>query len=255
MRLIRSVVFIAFGGTTVAIGALLVLLTFWAPSSVHWAITLNYCRLAVWAGRFFCGMDMVVEGLENLPDEPSVIMIKHTSTLETYSHVTVFPKTSWVIKREVMWVPILGWAMKLMLDPIFIDRGARRAAVRQVIEQGKKKLGAGIWVTIFPEGTRMPPGETRRYGISGAALARDAGCKIVPVAHNAGDFWGRRSIVKQPGKVRFCIGPPIDAAGRDPKETNLIVQDWIETKMLEISDIYKEKAAQQAALSEATKES
>ena len=248
MLFLRSLLFTAFGGISVAIGALLVLLTFWAPSRVHWAITVGYCRLAVWAGRFFCGMDPVVEGLENLPDEPSVIMIKHTSTLETYWHVTVFPRTAWVIKREVMWVPLLGWAMKLMLDPIFINRGAGRSAVKQVIRDGKKKLGAGIWVTIFPEGTRMPPGETRRYGVSGAALARDAGCKIVPVAHNAGDFWGRRSIIKRPGKVRFCIGPPIDAAGRDPKDTNLIVQDWIETRMFEISAVYKQQAAQRAAV-------
>jgi len=243
MQLIRSLLFIAFGGGSAANAASLILLTFWAPSNVHWAITRGYCRLAVRAGHFFCGMEPVIEGLENVPDEPSVIMIKHTSTLETYWHVTVFPKTAWVIKREVMYVPVLGWAMKLMLDPIFIKRSAGRSAVKQVISEGKKKLDQGVWVTIFPEGTRMPPGETRRYGVSGAALARDAGCKIVPVAHNAGDFWGRRSIIKRPGKVRFCIGPPIDAAGRDPKETNLMVQEWVETKMLEISDIYKQKAA------------
>ena len=244
MQLIRSLLFLAFGGTSAAIAASLVLLTFWAPSRAQWAITVGYCRLAVWAGGFFCGMEPVIEGLENLPDEPSVIMIKHTSTLETYWHVTVFPKTTWVVKREVMYVPLLGWAMKLMLDPIFINRSAGRTAVKQVIDIGRKKLAKGNWVTIFPEGTRMPPGETRRYGVSGAALARDAGCKIVPVAHNAGDFWGHRRIVKQPGKVRMCIGPPIDASGRDPKETNLIVQDWIETKMHEISEVYKKKAAQ-----------
>ena len=239
MLLIRSLLFIVFGATTVFIGAVLVLITFWAPKSVHWAITLGYCRLAVWAGRFFCGLDPQVEGLENLPDEPCVIMIKHTSTLETYWHVTVFPKTAWVIKREILYVPFLGWAMQLMLDPIFIDRSSGRSAVKQVIAEGKKKLSEGIWVTIFPEGTRMPPGETRKYGVSGAALARDAGCKIIPVAHNAGDYWGRRSIVKRPGAVRFVIGPPIDAGVRDPKETNLIVQDWIESKMREISVLYQ----------------
>ena len=252
MLLIRSLLFIAFGGATAGIAALIILLTFWAPSSVPWAITVGYCRLAVWAGRFFCGMDAVVEGLENLPEEPSVIMIKHTSTLETYWHVTVFPRTTWVIKREVMYVPLVGWALQLILDPIFINRAAGRTAVKQVIEIGKKKLERGIWVTIFPEGTRVPPGETRRYGVSGAALARDAGCKIVPVAHNAGDFWGRRSLIKRPGKVRMCIGPPIDASGRDPKETNLIVQDWIETKMLEISEVYQQKAAQRAPDTPAT---
>ena len=241
MHFLRSVLFIGIAGVTVAISSALILLTFWAPPKVPWAITVGWCRLAVWLGRVICGLDTVVEGLENLPDEPSVIMIKHTSTLETYWQVTVFPKTTWVIKREVMLVPVVGWAMKLVLDPIFIDRESGRSAVKQVISQGKQRLQDGIWVTIFPEGTRMPPGETRRYGVSGAALARDTGCKIVPVAHNAGDLWTRGSIIKRPGKVRFCIGPPIDASGRRPKETNLIVQEWIESKMREISVVYKRK--------------
>ena len=240
MLLIRSLLFIGFAGAVIAIFALAILLLFWAPKRVHWAITLAYCHVAVWAGRFFCGLDPEVEGLENLPDEPCVIMIKHTSTFETYWHVTVFPKTTWVIKREVMYVPIVGWAMKLALDPIFINRGSGRSAVKQVIGKGKKKLAEGSWVSIFPEGTRMPPGETRRYGVSGAALARDAGCKIIPVAHNAGDYWGRRSVIKRPGKIRCVIGPPIDPSGRDPKETNLIVQDWIESKMREISVLYQD---------------
>ena len=241
MAMIRSLLFISIAGMTVAIAALLILLVFWAPASVPWAITVVWCRHAVWLGRVICGLDTQVEGLENLPDEPSVIMIKHTSTLETYWQVAVFPKATWVVKREVMWVPIVGWAMNLVLDPIFINRGSGRSAVKQVIAQGKKRLADGIWVTVFPEGTRMPPGETRRYGVSGAALAQQAGCKIVPVAHNAGDFWGRRSIVKRPGKIRFCIGPPVDASTQDPKATNLIVQDWIESKMREISVLYDDE--------------
>jgi 1-acyl-sn-glycerol-3-phosphate acyltransferase len=246
MRLIRSLLFVAFGGTTVAIGALMVLLTFWAPSKVHWAITLGYCRLATWAGRFFCGMDPVVEGLENLPDEPSVIMIKHTTTLETYGHVPMFPRTAWVLKREIIWMPVFGWVIGLLFRPIAIRRSARSAAVKQVIQQGREKLRQGVWVTIFPEGTRMPPGETRRYGISGAALAHEANVPIVPVAHNAGDVWPRLSFVKRPGTVRFVIWPPISAQGRQPRETNLVVQDWIENKMREISTAYQDKPAVEA---------
>jgi 1-acyl-sn-glycerol-3-phosphate acyltransferase len=176
MLLIRSLLFIVIAGATAGLSALAILLSFWAPSRVHWAITVGWCRLGVWLGKVICGLETRVEGLENLPDDPSVIMIKHTSTLETYWQVTVFPKTTWVIKHEVKYVPILGWAMKLMLDPIFINRSAGPSAVKQVIEQGKKKLAEGTWITVFPEGTRMPPGETRRYGVSGAALAQKAGC-------------------------------------------------------------------------------
>ena len=180
-----------------------------------------------------------MEGQENLPDSASVIMIKHSSALETYGHVPFFPRTTWVIKREMLWIPVFGWALKLIFRPIAIDRGMGRQAVMQVIRQGKEKLAKGTWVTIFPEGTRMPPGETRKYGVSGAALAKEAGVMIVPVAHNAGDFWRRRELSKRPGTVRFCIGPPIDAADRHPKDTNLVVQGWIEDKMREISCDYR----------------
>jgi 1-acyl-sn-glycerol-3-phosphate acyltransferase len=127
------------------------------------------------------------------------------------------------------------------MKSIAINRGAGGPAVKQVIEQGRQRLASGMSVCIFPEGTRMPPGETKRYGVSGAALAKAAGCKVVPVAHNAGDFWPKRGLRKIPGKIRFCIGPPISAADRPAKETNLVAQNWVETKMGEISAVYKDK--------------
>ena len=168
-------------------------------------------------------------------------MIKHTSTIETYGHVPVFPRTSWVVKRELTWMPFFGWVIGLLFEPIAIKRSAGRTAVKQVIEQGKKKLAQGTWITIYPEGTRMPPGKTRKYGVSGAALAQAANVPILPVAHNGGDLWPRLQFTKTQGTMRFCIGPPIDAQGRPPKETNLIVQDWIEGKMTEISTFYQDR--------------
>ena len=243
MLWLRSAAFLVFGFTSILVFATFALLVFWAPRPFLWGIVVNYCKLALWAGDFLCGMKVVVEGKENLPDEPSVIMIKHTTTLETYGHVPMFPRTAWVLKREIIWMPIFGWVIGLLFQPIAIRRSARRTAVRQVIAQGKEKLRKGIWVTIFPEGTRMPPGETRRYGVSGAALAQEANAPIVPVAHNAGDVWPRLSFVKRPGTVRFVIGPPISAQGREPRETNLVVQEWIENKMREISSAYGAPAA------------
>jgi 1-acyl-sn-glycerol-3-phosphate acyltransferase len=241
MLWLRSLLFLAFGLTSIVVFAIFALLVFWAPQSFLWQIVVTYCRLALWGGEFLCGMKVVVEGKENLPDEPSVIMIKHTTTLETYGHVPMFPRTAWVLKREIVWMPVFGWVIGLLFRPIAIRRSARSTAVRQVISQGKEKLKNGIWVTIFPEGTRMPPGETRRYGVSGAALAQEANVPIVPVAHNAGDLWPRRKIIKRPGIVRFVIGPPISAQGRPARETNLVVQDWIESKMLEISSEYQKR--------------
>jgi 1-acyl-sn-glycerol-3-phosphate acyltransferase len=103
--------------------------------------------------------------------------------------------------------------------------------VSQVIEQGAQRLQEGDWVVMFPEGTRMPAGQTRRYGVSGALLASQTGKLIIPVAHNAGYFWPRRGLLKKPGTVRVVIGPPITATGRDPRDINAEAQAWIESQL------------------------
>lgn len=239
VRWLRSALFVSYGFVSAFAVSVVLILMFWAPQDWRQRVLVWYCSMLLDAGNLMCGLKVVIEGKENLPDTPSVLMIKHTSTLETYGHVPMFPRTSWVVKRELIWTPFVGWAIALVLNPIAINRGRGRSAVTQVIEQGKERLASGAWVTIFPEGTRVQPGETRKYGVSGAALAKEAGAPIVPVAHNAGDFWRRREFVKRPGTVRFVIGPPIDASTQSAKETNLIVQDWIESKMREISSAYE----------------
>lgn len=188
------------------------------------------CRLA----RSLCGLHFVVEGVENLPECSSVVLIKHSSALETIVQLLIFPRQTWVLKHELMWAPFLGWGLAA-LQPIAINRRGGRSAVEQVIEQGVERLRSGIWVMIFPEGTRVPAGESRRFGLSGALLAQKAGVPLVPVAHDAGYFWPRRGLRKRPGTVRFCIGPPVDPTGRDPREVTEEVQRWIETRIVELT--------------------
>jgi len=214
-----------------------VLLLFWAPHSWRWAAAVAWARVCLWAGRVICGLEVSTEGTEHIPDRPCVFLIKHTTALETYWQIAALPPSAWVLKRELLYLPFFGWSL-LVMRSIAINRGAHASAVKQVIEQGKLRLASGLSVCIFPEGTRMPPGETRRYGVSGAALAREAGCPIVPVAHNAGDFWPKRGMAKKPGKIRFCIGPPIEPGDSPPRAVNLLVQEWIENKMAEISALY-----------------
>ena len=235
----RSLLFQIYFFTTVCIASLTIAIFFWAPYGFRFSIARNWGKSMLVMGKWLCGLDYSIEGLENIPDTPSVIMIKHTTVFETYAQLAIFPPQAWVVKHELKWIPLFGWGLAAM-NPIAIDRGAGHHAVGQVIEQGKALLRQGVWVTIFPEGTRMPLGETRRYGVSGAALAKEAQVPIVPVAHNAGDFWPRRGLKKDPGLIRFCIGPPIMPEDRPPKETNLIVQDWVESKMREISVGYKD---------------
>ncbi len=238
MLLLRSLVFQFYFFASVAVASMSIFLLWPCPFRVRSAVARTWGKSMLWVGRIVCGLDYVIEGRENIPAEPSIIMIKHSTVFETYTQLAVFPPQTWVVKRELQWIPIFGWGLAAM-RPIAINRGAGHYAVTQVIEQGRQLLADGIWITIFPEGTRVPSGQIKKYGVSGAALARDAQCPIVPVAHNAGDLWPRRGLVKKPGLIRFCIGPPIAPSDRPPKETNLIVQDWVETKMKEISAFYR----------------
>jgi 1-acyl-sn-glycerol-3-phosphate acyltransferase len=238
MLLLRSLVFQFYFFASVGIASISIFLMWPFPFTIRSAIARNWGKSMLWVGRIVCGLDYEIEGRENIPAVPCVIMIKHTTVFETYTQLAIFPPQTWVVKRELQWIPLFGWGLAAM-RPIAINRSAGHQAVTQVIEQGRKLLADGIWITIFPEGTRMSAGQTKKYGVSGAALARDVQCPILPVAHNAGDLWPRRGLKKKPGLIRFCIGPPIEPSDRRPKETNLIVQDWIETKMKEISIFYK----------------
>ncbi|MEX2126400.1 MAG: lysophospholipid acyltransferase family protein [Woeseia sp.] len=233
MLFIRSLVFQIYFFVSVSLFAIAIFVCWPFPYSVRFGLARGWGRTMLWGGRIICGLEYVVEGKDNIPHEPCVIMIKHSTVFEAYAQLAVFPPQTWVVKRELMWIPIFGWGLAA-LKPIAIDRGAGHTAVSQVIEQGRKKLAAGISVAIFPEGTRVLRGTTKKYGVSGAALAKDAQCRVVPVAHNAGDFWPRRSLIKRPGLIRFCIGPPIDTDRRSPKEINQAVREWIESKMAEI---------------------
>ena len=203
----------------------------WLPFRALYHFARGWAGSNMWLAKILCGLDWVVEGRENIPQEGAHIsMWKHTSTLEMMAQMIVFLLQAWAPKREILWIPLVGWATWLM-KCIAIDRGSGHRAVNQVIDQGRDRLASGIWVLIFPEGTRMAPGETRKYGVSGALLASQAGVLLVPVAHNAGDFWPRRGLVKKPGLVRVVIGPPVTATGREPRELNAEVQGWIEGTM------------------------
>jgi 1-acyl-sn-glycerol-3-phosphate acyltransferase len=235
---LRSLLFQGYFFASVLVASMTIFLGAFLPYRFRFRVARGWAQGMLSAGKVLCGMDYVIEGSENIPDGPCIAMIKHTTVFEVYAQIIAFPPQTWVLKRELLWIPFFGWGLAAM-RPIAINRGAGQSAVKQVIDKGKRLLAGGMWVTIFPEGTRVPAGETKRYGISGAALAKEAQCPLIPVAHNAGDLWSRRSLKKKPGLVRFCIGPPIFPGDRSAKETNAAVQDWIETKMGEISSAYR----------------
>lgn len=200
----------------------------------------RYCIISQWARlmlawlRLTCGLNYRVIGAENIPQHPSVILSKHQSAWETLALQEIFPPQVWVLKRSLLWLPFFGWGLA-MTSPIAIDRTAGREALKQLVQQGKERLATGFWVVIFPEGTRIKPGQKGEYKIGGAWLATHTGTQVVPVAHNAGEFWGKNSFLKYPGTITISIGKPIDAQGMKPAALNALVENWIETEMQRIA--------------------
>ena len=194
-------------------------------------------RLGIqWGVENILGIRPKVIGLENMPQEPCVILAKHQSAWETM----VLQDYTWgaycvfVLKKELLRVPLIGWGLGAM-KMISIDRSAGKEALDKVVEQGRERLKSGFYVIIFPEGTRVAPGTTKRYKSGGAYLATRVGCKVVPVAHDAGEFWPRQAFVKKPGTVTVSIGPAFDATGLSEAEVNRRAEAWIEAEMRRIS--------------------
>lgn len=199
------------------------------PYRPRYRIVNVWHRSILWWLEFTCRIHCEVEGLENIPQgRAGIIFSKHESTWETLALTKIFPPQAWVLKRELLWVPFFGWALAV-LEPIAIDRNAGRKAINQIIDQGIPKLDAGRWIVVFPEGTRIAPGQTKKFGVGGALLAAKSGYPVIPVVHNAGEFWPKRGFIKRPGTIHVVIGKPIQTEGRRAGDINDEAEQWINT--------------------------
>ena len=226
--------------------ALLMLVTvipwgIWMVTASIWASGESmYWKAARWLGwqidgaRILLGIEVRVTGMENLPTgktSPAILLVKHQSTFETFLMPTLMPHPlAYVFKKELIYVPFFGWAMGRM-DMIHIDRSQRSQAFNKVVEQGKRLLAQGIWVIMFPEGTRIPRGEVGTYKSGGTRLAVETGAPVIPIAVTSAKVWPRKAFIKRPGIVDVSIGPPISSEGRKPDEMMREVQAWIEAEM------------------------
>jgi len=210
------------------------LLTYPLPFAMRYRFITQWTRFNLWWLEKTCRVRYRVRGREHIPGANAIIVCKHQSAWETLALTRIFPPQVWVIKRELLWVPFFGWGLA-MLEPIAINRKAGRKAVRQLVEQGCRRLDQGRWVVVFPEGTRVAPGQKRRYALGGGILAQESGYPVVPVAHNAGEFWPRRGFLKRPGTIELVIGPPVETRGRTADQIIAAAEGWIETTMGEIS--------------------
>ena len=229
ITLLRSLVYMVFLAITTAVYGLSMMLTFVLPLPRRYWIVQGYAWLQIQGLRTICGLHYRMEGMENLPDEPSIIFSKHQSTYETFVLLYELPHSAFVAKRELLWVPFFGWGMSA-LRYITIDRKAGRKVISQLIEQAQDRFAQGLWVTIFPEGTRKSPGEAPDYKAGGALLAAKTGRPVVPVVHNSGEFWPRHSLLKWPGTVTYRIGAPIESQGRSASNILEDAKNYIETE-------------------------
>jgi 1-acyl-sn-glycerol-3-phosphate acyltransferase len=205
----------------------LVMCVAWLPRMPRWKIIAGWPRLAAWLAIHLLGIRYEVRGRENIPAEAVVILSKHSSAWETLAYSEIFPPHVYVMKRELMWLPFLGWGLALF-SPIFINRADNMNAMRRTIELGRERLAQGFSIMIYPEGTRIAVGKRSKYKLGGAYVAVRTGARVLPVAHNAGLLWPRHSFLKYPGKVTVVIGEPIDSAGHTPAQLMREVEDWIE---------------------------
>jgi 1-acyl-sn-glycerol-3-phosphate acyltransferase len=228
-----ALVFLGYILTTLAI-APIVLLSKSRPFEVRYGYAKLWVSINLWTMEKICGVRYEVQGLENITAHNGVILAKHQSTWETFAFLKILPPVVFLLKQELLQIPVWGRGLAT-LEPIAIDRDAKTAALKQVMRDGAARLKAGRWVVIFPEGTRVAPGERVPYNASGAILAHKAGCPVIPVAHNAGEYWPRKSFLKFPGVIQVRIGPPIDGSKHSAAEINQQAEEWIEAQMLEIS--------------------
>ena len=230
MRLLRSILFNVGVLIITPLFSILAIVLFPLPAVLHSRIVSSWAYVVIFWLKLTCGLSYRVIGKENIPNHSCVLLAKHQSAWETIAFQTIFPPQIWVMKRSLLLIPFLGWAFAA-LKAIAIDRSAGREALKQLVSQGKDRLARGLWVVIFPEGTRITPGQKGKYHIGGAWLASHTQATVVPVAHNAGEFWRKNSFIKNPGVITVSIGKPIDATNLKPDALNQMVEDWIESEM------------------------
>jgi 1-acyl-sn-glycerol-3-phosphate acyltransferase len=236
MAMLRSTLHMAVMFVTVIPYTLLILLArlFGAKGNVRYGFAQKWLTLSIDAARVIMGIRYQVQGQENLPvgeTSPAILLVKHQSTYETFLMPTIMPHPlAYVFKKELLYVPFFGWSIG-SLDMIHIDRSQRAKAFAKVVEQGKALLDRGVWVIMFPEGTRIPRGERGSYKSGGTRLAIATGAPVIPVAVTSAKCWPRKAFIKIPGVVEVSIGKPIPSVGRDADELMREVETWIEAEM------------------------
>lgn len=230
---IRSLLFLAGMAILTFVFGFGCLLTVVLPYKMRYRFITTWSACNLFWLRITCDLKYEISGKDNIPQHACIVMANHQSTWETLAIGPIFPPLTWVVKKELFFIPVFGWGLALT-HPIALNRNAGKKAVDQLVEKGIEKIKAGRSILIFPEGTRTPPGTKRNFRIGGALLAEQSGAPIVPVAHNSGSFWARKQLTKKPGTIKMVIGPEITTVGKKAGQINQEVYEWISTQRDEI---------------------
>ena len=250
MALLRSIAHMLWMVVTVIPwGIIMVVASIRIRGKALWWMAVRWLGWAIGGARVLLGIQTRVTGFENLPTgetSPAILLVKHQSTLETFLMPTLMPHPlAYVFKKELLYVPFFGWAMG-RLDMIHIDRSQRAQAFNKVVEQGKGLLAQGIWIIMFPEGTRIARGRRGTYRTGGTRLAVETGAPVIPIAVSSAKCWPRRAFIKSAGIVDVSIGKPIPSIGRQPDELMKEVEEWIEAEMRRLDpEAYADEAGSQ----------
>jgi 1-acyl-sn-glycerol-3-phosphate acyltransferase len=232
---LRSALFVLLMIVATLIWAPICLLVAPLPYPKRYFVTQRWNMFVVWIAKVICGIEYCIKGEENLPDAPVILLSKHQSAWETIFFLWYMPRPLvYVFKRELLYIPFFGWALGL-LRMVPIDRSKGRDAFAAVVEQGRRRLASGLWIIMFPEGTRSMPGTQGKYKAGGTRLAIETNTMVVPIAMNSGDCWPKNSFIKKPGVVTVSIGKPIAPEGYDAAGLMQEVENWIESEMRVIS--------------------
>lgn len=226
MIALRSLVYLLGQIISAVVVDIAVLLCLPFPMAVRDRVIPSWARFNIWTLRVICGIDYRLVGTEHIPDEPAIVVSNHQSAWETLCFQLFFPPLSYILKRQLLWIPFFGWGLAAY-RPIAIDRSKKVKALDQLIHQGQQRLQEGRWLVIYPEGTRMPPDQPARFQAGAAMISSKSGAPILPVAHNAGVFWPRNSFLKYPGTIDVVIGPPVRPEGKKTRQINSEVEAWI----------------------------
>ena len=232
MQFIRSLLFSIFMMALIPPWVIIAIITLVLPVNLAMRIVSGWAWSVTWLLKVICGLKHEVIGIENIPDEPVIFACKHQSAWETIALQTIIPPAAWILKRELLWIPIFGWGLAC-IKPIAINRGDKKAALASVLEQGANAHAAGRHILVFPEGTRTAYGSSAKYKLGAARLALKTGAKIVPIAHNAGKFWPKQSMMKKPGTIQVVIGEALTPETDSLNEITEEIRNWIENAIIE----------------------